>query len=271
MMTIRFYKAHGAGNDFLISWAGEVPREGRRELARAICARHTGVGADGWYVVERPGGGVDARIHLYNSDGSEAELSGNGTRCVAAVLCHLGLAGEEVRIETGAGMRTLRLLERSGEKFRFEMAMGKLVIREEDVDAELPLAGGLCRATILDVGNPQCAVFVDEFPADWLETAAEIEGHPRFPNRTNVSFVRVLDRHTLEVRFFERGAGETLSSGTGAMGAAVAAIVKGAAESPVTVRTPAGPLEVRWEDEVHLTGPAAVIASGEYFYSGGAG
>ncbi len=270
-MTVRFYKAHGAGNDFLITWAEDVPAGGRPELARAICARHTGVGADGWYVVERPGDGVDARVHLYNSDGSEAELSGNGTRCVAAVLCRLGLAGEELRIETGAGLRTLRLLGRSGETFRFEMAMGEPVIRDEDVDVELALSRGLCRATILDVGNPQCAVFVGRFPDDWREIGAEIERHPRFPNRTNVSFVRVIGRHAVDARFFERGAGETLSSGTGAVGAAVAAIVRGEAESPVTVRTPAGELDVRWDEEVRLTGPATVVASGEFFYSQGGG
>ncbi len=270
-MTVRFYKAHGAGNDFLITWAEDVPPGGRADLARAICARHTGVGADGWYVVERPGGGVDARIHLYNSDGSEAELSGNGTRCVAAVLCYLDLAGEEVRIETGAGLRTLRLLGRSGETFRFEMTMGEPVIREENVATELPLAGGPRQVTILNVGNPQCAVFVEEFPGHWREVAAEIEAHPRFPQRTNVSFVRVTGRHTLETRFFERGAGETLSSGTGAVGAAVAAIARGEAQSPVTVRTPAGELDVRWDGEVYLTGPAALVASGEFFYSQGGG
>ena len=109
---------------------------------------------------------------------------------------------------------------------------------------------------------------VSELSADWLATAARIEGHPHFPNRTNVSFVRVVDEHTIEARFYERGAGETLSSGTGSMGAAVAAILRGEAKSPVTVRTAAGPLEVRWDDIVYLTGPAEIVARGEFYWNG---
>ena len=264
-MRIPFVKAHGAGNDFLLTWEREAPQDKLADAARAICSRHTGVGADGWYLVDPDAPACDAAIRLFNSDGSKAELSGNGTRCAAALLVDAGLAGEQLRIQTGAGVKRLRLLERNGPRFSFEMEMGAPVFSENEIRCSLPLEAGPREVTILNVGNPQCAVFVDSFPADWKGTAAEIEGHPRFPNRTNVSFVRVLDEHTVEAHFYERGAGETLSSGTGSTGAAVAAILRGLAKSPVRVLTPAGPLDLRWEDEVFLVGPAEIVARGEYY------
>jgi diaminopimelate epimerase len=120
--------------------------------------------------------------------------------------------------------------------------------------------------TILDVGNPQCVVFVDQFADDWELLGAQIEGHPRFPKRTNVSFVRVVDEHTIETRFYERGAGVTLSSGTGSTGAGVAAILRKLAATPVTIHTPAGEsLSLHWEQSVYLTGPAEIIAAGEFY------
>ena len=123
--------------------------------------------------------------------------------------------------------------------------------------------------TILNVGNPQCVFFVDNFDFEWQALGARIERHPRFPNRTNVSFVRVVNGHTLDVRFFERGAGETMSSGTGSTGAGAAAIARGLVTSPVQVLTPAGPLALRWEDEaIFLAGPAELIGSGEFFWKG---
>jgi diaminopimelate epimerase len=222
------------------------------------------VGADGWYLIS-PDEQCDAAIHLYNSDGSEAELSGNGTRCVAALLVEEGLAGDVIRIRTGVGPRELRLLERRSPEYVFEMNMGRPEIRDEELRWYLPLRRGPLEVTSLSVGNPQCVVFVDGFPEDWATTAAEIEEHSLFPNRTNVSYVRVLDKHTIEARFYERGAGETMSSGTGSTGAAVAAIARGLARSPVQVITPAGPLDLRWEEDVYLKGPARIVARGEFY------
>jgi diaminopimelate epimerase len=261
-LKIPFTKAHGAGNDFLLTWSEQAPGEDLPVIARAICDRHTGIGADGWIIVE------GTAIRLFNADGSEAEISGNGTRCAAAVLVDTGRAASEIDITTGAGVKHLRLMEHDGEQFLFEMDMGRPRWTEKHVRYRLPLGSGERDATILDVGNPQCAVLDDEIPANWREVGAEIEGHPFFPKRTNVSFVRVIDDHTIEARFFERGAGATLSSGTGSTGAAVAAILRAAVRSPVRVIGEAGELNIRWDgNSVFLTGPAVIIGHGEFFLS----
>lgn len=263
MMEIPFTKLHGAENDFLLTWAHQAPAEHHVGIARAICARTTGIGADGWMLVSSENDGL--RTQLFNSDGSEAEISGNGTRCAGAFgLVHHAVTGPEIRVITGAGLKTLRLLSQDGTRFAFEMDMG--VPRLEQLHTTLRLTGVDFDATTLNVGNPQCAIFVDEFPANWLVAAREAERHPRFPNRTNVSFVRVLDGHTIEVLFFERGAGETRSSGTGSTGAAVAAILRTVASSPVQIRTPAGTLNLRWDTSVYLTGPVQVIGHGRFIF-----
>jgi diaminopimelate epimerase len=205
----------------------------------------------------------DGAIELYNSDGSAPEISGNGTRCAAAFLIHHGHAAGVVRIRTGAGVKTLRLLERDGREFMFEMDMGSVAILAERF--ALPLASGPRDVTLIDAGNPQCAVPVADFDFDWRAMGAEIERHPHFPNRTNVSFVKPVDAHSIDVRFWERGAGETMSSGTGSTGAAVAAVARGIAQSPLRVLTPAGPLDVRIEEDVCLRGPAVLVAEGFFF------
>ncbi len=261
MTIIPFTRAHGAGNDFLLSWADEVPDTDLPRLARAICDRHTGFGADGWMLVR------GNTIQLFNADGSEPEMSGNGTRCAAALLIDAGRACGDVEVMTGAGLKGLHLIERSGTHFLFEMDMGKPAYTEDDIRYSLELPRGPIEVTIVNVGNPQCAVFVDSFPENWPAIGAEIERHSHFPRHSNVSFVRVLDEHTIDVRFFERGVGETLSSGTGSTGAAVAAMLRGVAKSPVTVKTLAGDLKLRWDsDSVYLTGPAQIIGTGQYYF-----
>ena len=263
MIKIPFNKLHGAENDFLLTWADHAPREGRPEIARKICARYTGIGADGWMLVSRRPDGLHTR--LFNSDGSEPEISGNGTRCAAAFALWTGaVQSESVAIETAAGLKMLTLQAREENRFRFEMDMGAPEYRSEEVRTELRLGSEAFDATILNVGNPQCAIFVNAFPSDWRVSAALAEADLRFPKRTNVSFVRGLDSHNIETLFYERGAGETRSSGTGSTGAAVAAILRGVAASPVIVHTPAGPLTLRWEESVFLTGPAEFIAKGEF-------
>ncbi|MCC6860081.1 MAG: diaminopimelate epimerase [Bryobacterales bacterium] len=267
-MRIPFTKAHGDSNDFLLTWAADARVPDLAEAARAMCDRRTGVGADGWLLVSpaaNAGSACHGSIRLFNSDGSEAELSGNGTRCAAAFLVDAGLARDEVRIRTAAGIKELRLLRRQELNFLFEMNMGRPRWQPADLRSLLELSSGPREVTILDVGNPQCAVFVEDFDFDWRSAGREIEGHRHFPRRTNVSFVRVVDEHTLEARFYERGAGETMSSGTGSTGAAASAILRKLAASPVRVLTPAGSLDLRWEDEIFLTGPAAIVAGGEFY------
>lgn len=264
MTTIPFVKAHGAGNDFLLTWRADlaVASWDLAALARAICERHTGVGADGWIIVSAAEE-ADGEIDLWNSDGSRSEISGNGTRCAAALLIDAEFAKNELSIATGAGVKHLRLLERSGLEFQLEMNMGAARIEE----LHSGVAEGL-EATILNVGNPQCAVFVPDFDFDWRGLGARLERHPRFPHRTNVSFVKVIDRHTLDARFFERGAGETMSSGTGSTGAGAAAMARNLVESPVRVLTLAGALELTQEkDDIFLAGPAVIAARGAFLWN----
>jgi diaminopimelate epimerase len=272
-MKIPFTKAHGARNDFLLTWRDQLPPElsDFAAAAVAICDRHTGAGADGWLLVSMNDGGADAAadgaadgaIELWNSDGSRSEMSGNGTRCAAALLIESGCAGEQVSIATGAGLKRLRLLERRRSSFFFEMNMGRAVIEELHASAEER------DAVILNVGNPQCALLVEHLNFDWQAMGARLSRHPRFPHGANVSFVRVIDRHAIEVRFFERGAGETMSSGTGSTGAAAAAAARGLVETPVRVLTPAGPLDLRWDGEdILLSGPAEIVATGEFYWEG---
>lgn len=263
-MIIPFTKAHGALNDFLLTWTHEAPSDDRERIAVAICDRHTGPGADGWMLVGAPDENGPATIRLYNSDGSDAEISGNGTRCAAALLVDAGVAGDSVTVLTGAGLKQLTLLDRKDKSFLFEMNMGSP--RVIDLNCPIDAAGVVHDCTLLDVGNPQCAVFVAGFGFDWRGAGAALESHSRFPNRTNVSFIRVVDRKTIDVRFYERGAGVTMSSGTGSTGAAAAAMARGFVDAPVKVLTPAGPLDLRWQgSEVHLTGPAQIVVRGEFY------
>lgn len=280
-MKIPFIKAHGAGNDFLFTFSRDLPGALTPAefpaIARAICHRNTGVGADGWYLIDlaatAPGAAWHAGLRLWNSDGSKAELSGNGTRCACAILVERQLAPPgEVRINTGAGLKAATLQRRdAGGGLWFEMEMGTPAVAADNLRVDLPLAarGAPRDATILDVGNPQCAFPVDNFGFDWLAAGAEVEEHARFaPAKTNVSFFRPVDGHAIEVRFWERGAHHTLSSGTGSVGAAAAAILRGLVSSPVTVHTEFCPMTVRWDGgsraPVFLTGPARIVAYGDF-------
>ncbi len=266
MIKIPYVKAHGALNDFLLTWAHQAPSEDRLAAAAiAICHRNSGAGADGWLLVSPPTAEHSAAIRLFNPDGGEVEMSGNGTRCAAAFLCDAGLVSGDIPIRTGAGPKELRALEASRLRYTFEMNMGEA--RVDHVQFDLRCRDAAHDCTILNVGNPQCALFVENFDFGWKALGAEIERHPQFPQRTNVSFVVVRDRHTLDVRFFERGAGFTMSSGTGSTGAVAAALARGLVESPVTVQTLAGPLEFRADGPLlRMVGPAEIVAGGEFYF-----
>jgi diaminopimelate epimerase len=262
-MRVPFTKAHGAKNDFLLTRTSDAPSADLSTVARAICDRHTGIGADGWMLIDPAStADYDAAIRLFNSDGSEPEISGNGTRCAAAFLMEQGLRADRVRLQTGAGIKSLRLLEHAGNRYEFEMNMGQPQFRSERF--ELPLEGGARDVTMVWVGNPQCAVPVESFDFDWRKVGAEIERHAQFPNRTNVSFLRARDGSTVEALFWERGAGETMSSGTGATGAFAAAVQRGMVGTTARVVTPAGPLALRWDGEIYLAGPAEIVAEGTF-------
>ncbi len=179
MIVIPFVKAHGARNDFLLTWRERMPSAvpDFTAAARAICDRMAGPGADGWILLSPEGGQSDVEIDLYNSDGSRSEISGNGTRCAAALLVESGRAtGPEIRIQTGAGLKHLKLLETHDLVYSFEMNMGAAQIEE----LHSTIVPGR-EAVILNVGNPQCAVFVRDFDFDWRTLGAGLERHPRFP------------------------------------------------------------------------------------------
>jgi diaminopimelate epimerase len=259
MNEIPFTKAHGCGNDFLIVPADSLGGVPGSEVARAMCHRHFGVGADGLYLAACPAPDADAEIRLFNSDGSAAELSGNGTRCVAAWLVESGAArGQSLRIRTGAGLKELRLIARSERRFLFQMSV-----------AAPRIAPGPEDTWSVWLGNPQCVVFVKDFECPWQERGRALGCHPFFPAGTNVDFVRVIDEHVLEARFWERGAGHTLASGTGSTAAAVAAIHASRASSPVAVRTEGGELGIAWEPggEALLTGPAEITCHGRFLWN----
>ncbi len=247
-MKISFIKAHGCGNDFLLVDGNPADFGDPVALARAICDRHRGVGADGLYFIH------GHSVHLYNSDGSPASLSGNGTRCVAAKFASDG-EGPVIRVSTGAGPRELRLTARRGNLYYFAMNLGYVGV-----------SAGPEGSFDVAIGNPQCISLVESFDFDWKRRGAELEYHPHYPDRTNVEFVKAVDRHKIEIRIWERGAGWTLSSGTGATASAVATVHAGQAEYPVTVVTEGGELLV--EDsggEIVLTGPAEIVSTGIYF------
>lgn len=259
-----FTKAHACGNDFLIVEGGVDAA-----LAVKLCARNTGVGADGVefleWTGERSGG-----IRLVNADGSMAEISGNGTRCVAAWMAYRKRlkAGDAVQIETDAGPRECRVVKVEGHSFEFVQAMGVPVI----ADKVVKLAGGVEVAGVtVSTGNPHFVIFVEgaDFSVhnrNWQELGREICFHADFPEQTNVEFVRVMDADGIEIRIFERGVGPTTSSGTGTCATATASIARRGLRSHLLVRAPGGDQRVDWAGdgaEIMLTGPAELIASGE--------
>ena len=260
-MIVSFIKASACGNDFLII-DGTHAGPDISEFSRRICDRHNGVGADG---VEWLFPATDATIHarLINADGSEAEISGNGTRCVAAHLIAQGGASR-LTVRTGAGIKTCELISRTGQNFEFEMEMGTPRV---DGPFSMNMSFGELEGTPVSMGNPHYVIFVDEFAPRWQSDGAEIGRDPRFPQGVNVEFVRVVGEHDIAVRFYERGAGETQSSGTGSCASAVASIASGRARSPLNVHAPGGTQRVRWEGQkVYLRGPAQLICRGEFFY-----
>ena len=258
-MSIPFVKAHACGNDFILVDSRHVPKT-LAAFAVAICDRHQGVGADGVEIIYADPQ-ADARIRLINADGSDAELSGNGTRCVAAWLIS-ERGGSVVAVRTDAGVKTCTMTARAGQKFEFDSSMGEPAIGDP---FSIRLAFREVTGVPVSMGNPHYVVFVDAFDAGWQAEAAEIERHHDFKFGTNVELVNVKSKEDIEIRIFERGAGETRSSGTGSCAAAAAAIHSGRAQSPLRVHAPGGTQLVRWENnEITLRGPAQIICREEF-------
>ncbi|MGC2694367.1 MAG: diaminopimelate epimerase [Candidatus Angelobacter sp.] len=256
---VPFTKASACGNDFLIIDGIHAPAD-LQEFSKRICDRHNGVGADGveWLY---PAQDTDARVRLINADGSEAEISGNGTRCVAAFLVSQGHNGR-LAIRTGAGVKHCELVAREEHSFEFEMDMGEPQLSDA---FSISMASGEVRGRPVSVGNPHYVLFVEEFSPSWQNQGVEIGRHQKFKHGVNVEFVRVQSKNEIEVRFYERGVGETQSSGTGSCAAAVAAIAGGRVNSPVKVHAPGGTQVVRWQgDKVFLRGPAQLVCRGEF-------
>ena len=260
--TIPFVKASACGNDFLLIDAALAPPD-IAEFTRLICDRHEGVGADGveWM---SPHFSADAEIKLINADGSHAEISGNGTRCVAAYICATR-GKERISILTGAGTKICSLTSRHDSEYEFETEMGQPVVGAE---LTLKMGGGEVKGIPVSIGNPHYVVFVAQFPEDWQEQAARIQRLPHFKEGVNVEYVTANGLHDITVRFFERGAGETQSSGTGSCASAAAAIATGHAESPLRVHAPGGVQTVRVQGgNIYLRGPAKLICRGELILS----
>lgn len=260
--TIPFVKASACGNDFLLIDGALAPQD-VAGFTRRICDRHNGVGADGveWMI---PHFTADVEIRLVNADGSGAEISGNGTRCVAACVC-AQLGKERISILTGAGMKICQLTSRQDSVYEFEVEMGEAVIENELV---LKMGSGEVHGVPVSMGNPHFVTFVPEFVTNWQAQAAEIQRSPHFPQGVNIEMVAVDSKFDLRARFFERGVGETQSSGTGSCAAAVAAMATGRAVSPVKVQAPGGTQTVRTNgSKVFLRGPARLLCRGEFFVS----
>jgi len=263
--VVPFVKASACGNDFLLIDSGifknDLAPADVAEFTRRICNRHEGVGADGveWMY---PHASADLEIRLINADGSEAEISGNGTRCVAAHIC-ASEQKEKITIQTGAGLKTCTLTGRTESEYEFEVAMGEAAVAAE---MTVNLVGGEVRGIPVSMGNPHYVVFVPEFEENWQSRAAGIQRSERFPRGVNVEMVVVDGKHDVTVRFFERGVGETQSSGTGSCASALAAIAAGRAHSPIRVHAPGGRQTVRQEGStVFLRGSARLLCRGEFF------
>ena len=261
---VSFVKANACGNDFLLidfsQAERKLPSSDIAAFTQRICNRHEGVGADGveWMY---PHATADVEIRLINADGSEAEISGNGTRCVAAYLCSQR-AAEKITIQTGAGLKSCVLIAKNDPEYEFEIEMGDAAVEAE---LAVQIDGGELRGIPVSMGNPHCVVFVQKFSETWQNQAATIQRRSQFKHGVNVEMVVVDGKHDVKARFFERGVGETQSSGTGSCAAAIAAISTGRVESPVRVHAPGGIQTVRTQGKIlFLRGAARLVCRGEF-------
>lgn len=274
-------KMHGLGNDFVFvdhfhnSMNQDASEKTYPELARKLCHRQFGVGGDGLIVV-LPSEVADARMRIFNPDGSEPEMCGNGIRCFARYIYDQGYVKKNpLQVETLAGILTLHLNIEGDKVTGVRVDMGEPILeaelipvmaqREPVVGAKLEVDGEEFEFTAVSMGNPHCVIFVEDYKnLDFDHLGPAIEKHPLFPKKTNVEFIRVDSREELTMKVWERGAGPTLACGTGACASAVAAVLNGKAERKVIVHLPGGDLLIEWGDDnrVYMTGPATYVFRG---------
>jgi len=272
---MRFTKMHGCGNDYLYvdCLTNPMPHD-PAGLARAISDRHFGVGSDGLILI-CPSDKADARMRMFNADGSEAEMCGNGIRCVAKYVHDHGLVRKPtLKIETGRGVLTLDLEIAGGSVRQVRVDMGEPILEADRIPTTLPgnpplevrLPSYALRVTCVSMGNPHCIAFVDEITDELvLGIGPKVERDPAFPRRTNVEFVRVNRPDEVTLRVWERGSGETLACGTGACAVAVAGVLAGRTQRRITAHLPGGDLQLHWsetDNHVYMTGPAVEVFSG---------
>lgn len=278
-MPPQFTKFHGLGNDYLVIEAEQLAGiDDLGDFARRICNRHYGAGGDGIAIIARSGvDTADFNCRIFNPDGSEAGLSGNGTRCAVAYLYYKNIwSKDELRLSTRTGLKRYFLREQLGAgRYLFESELGqpKFDSRSIPMSIEPSLERVInypfdtFQITAMQMGNPNCCIFTDDFDSlDWRRIGKQIENDPRFPDRTNVVFVRVVDRNMIELRIWERGVGPTTASGTCSCAGAVAAMVNEKTERDLRVVMEGGEVRIKWrsDDQVVITATAEVVYSGEW-------
>ncbi|PKM40956.1 MAG: diaminopimelate epimerase [Firmicutes bacterium HGW-Firmicutes-9] len=271
---MQFTKVHGLGNDFIIL-DGRTESRNYSALARKLCHRQTGIGADGLLIIENSNI-ADIRMRIVNEDGSEAEMCGNGIRCFAKYVYQQKIVDKtEFAVETLAGIMRPKLVMQGGDVTGVTVDMGEPVLECAEIPVvgegrcvgrEMTVQGQTLRYTTVLVGVPHTLIYVDN-PTDkkWMNMGWDIEHASVFPKRSNVNFAKVVNDHTLEMRTFERGCGPTLACGTGACSAAVASYLNGETGRSVDVNIELGTLHIDWAEDnhVYMTGPAEIVFTGE--------
>ena len=273
---MKFTKMHGLGNDYVYVNCFEEKIDNPPAVARFVSDRHFGIGSDGLIMIN-PSKTADFEMEMYNADGSRGEMCGNGIRCVAKYVYDYGLTDKtQISVETLGGIKYLDLTVEDGKVSLVKVDMGKPELeadlipiiseREQVIDEPIEVDGKEYHMTGVSMGNPHDVVFMDDIKNLEIEKIGPLfENHERFPNRINTEFVNVIDRHTAQMRVWERGSGETLACVTGACAVAVACILNGLTENTVTVKLLGGDLRIEWDREkntVYMTGPAEVSFDG---------
>jgi diaminopimelate epimerase len=278
---MKFTKMHGAGNDYVYVNGFVETIEDPASLSIAVSDRHFGIGADGLVLI-LPSEKEDFRMRIFNADGSEAEMCGNASRCIAKYVFDHGMTDKtSITLETLSGQKQLDLQVENGKVSTVRVDMGEPILlpklipahidEEKIVNFPIALDGKKVNITALSMGNPHVIIFVDNVDEiDLPKIGPKVEHHPLFPKRTNTEFLQIISPNQLKMRVWERGSGETLACGTGACAATVAAVLNGKAERKVTMELTGGTLFIEWsetDNHVYMTGPATTVFEGEYFAS----